>query len=66
MVDTETIETAIQIITAVVTAASIIAAATPTGQDDAYVSKAKAWWRRARKVVNVLGFNVRNARNAED
>ncbi len=66
MFELQTIETAVQIITAVVTAASIIAAATPTGRDDMYVSKAKSYWRQARKVINVLGFNVKNARNLED
>lgn len=65
-VDTDTVIEIANVITAAVTAAAIITAATKNPRDDVYANKAAQWWKRARRVLNVLGFNVKHARNLED
>ena len=53
----------LEVVSSVIAAASIIAAATPTPVDDEYVMHGKRWYKKLRKVVNALGFNVANAKN---
>lgn len=50
----------------IIAAAAIIAAATKNPRDDEYVSTARKWFKRARSVVDVLGFNFGGARNDPD
>lgn len=59
------IPTWINVVTAVITAAAGIAAATPTAKDDEYVSEARRYWNQVRKVIDVLGLNVGNAKNRD-
>jgi hypothetical protein len=51
----ENVEEIFSVATAVIAAASLIAALTPTPKDDSFLAKAKA-------VVNFLAINVKNAK----
>lgn len=66
MFETWTPQDYVNVITAVVTASAAITAAIPGTRDDEYASQLGKWWKMARKVLNVIGFNVGNAKNRED
>lgn len=51
----ENVEEIFSVATAIVAAASLIAALTPTPKDDSFLAKAKA-------VINFLAINVKNAK----
>ena len=48
---------------AIISAASIIAAVTPTPKDDEAVSKAKAYVAKAYKLVDFLALNILKAKD---
>lgn len=51
-------------LTSVIGAAAVICALTPTKRDDEVVSKVSRVWNQVRPVLDILGANVRNAKNA--
>ena len=50
-------------LTAIISAASIIAAVTPTPKDDQAVSKAKSYLAKAYKLVDFLALNILKAKD---
>lgn len=52
----------IGVVTAIVTAASLIAAITPSPKDDDAVGRASGWLAKFRAIVNLLAINVKNAK----
>ena len=50
-------------VTAIISAASIIAAVTPTPKDDEAVSKAKAYVAKAYKLIDFLALNILKAKD---
>lgn len=58
----ENLEGIFGVIAAIVTAASLVAALTPSAKDDEAVGKASGWLTKFRTIVNLLAINVKNAK----
>lgn len=53
----------VQIVTILISAAAAIAAVTPISTDDKYVTIAQKWWKRVRRIINIVGLNFGGAKN---